>query len=240
MNRRWKYFCLGLCAAASALPCLAVNLIVLEARGGGLKSGMSIDSSATLTLKEGERVTVIGPDGRSATLKGPLSGQPFASGASSVDPKQAFAALLSARDARTSSVGVIRAGSDAAKIPTPWLVDVTRPGARCLLQGEHPVWWRPDTGEADRFTVFPVDRSWSAQFAWAAGQDRQAAPPLSRFEGSNVFVIRQGEREYAINLVVIPNTLDNKLVLSAWMLEKGCTQQADALLESMRGELERK
>ena len=53
-------------------------------------------------------------------------------------------------------------------------------------------------------------------------------------------MIRQGEREYAINLVVIPNTLDNKLVLSAWMLEKGCTQQADALLESMRGELESK
>jgi hypothetical protein len=38
-------------------------------------------------------------------------------------------------------------------------------------------------------------------------------------------------------LVQIPKGLDNKLVLTSWMLEKGCIQQADALLAQLRDEL---
>ena len=62
-------------------------------------------------------------------------------------------------------------------------------------------------------------------------------PPLARFEGNTVYLIRQGEREYAISLVQIPKGLDSKLVLTSWMLEKGCIQQADALLAQLRDEL---
>ncbi len=240
MSPLWQRMlcCAALWASAwSAVPALAVNLIVLEARGGSLKSGMSIDSSATLTLKEGERLTVIGPDGRSITLKGPLSGQPLSKSSVAADPRQALAALISTRDARTSSIGVVRAGAATAKLPAPWLIDVSRPGVRCLLEGEHPVWWRSDSAAGGGFTLFPMDRSWSAQFNWEAGQDRQAAPALSRYEGSNVFVIRQEEREYAISLALVPSKLDNALILASWMLEKGCAQQADSLIERLRGEL---
>jgi hypothetical protein len=212
----------------------AAKLMVLEARGGGLKTGMSIDSEAPITLKEGERVTVIGPDGKSTVIKGPFSGEPLPKGGVAADPKQALAALVATRDARTSSVGVIRAGTDAVKIPEPWLIDITRPGPRCLLEGDLPVWWRPATEAADTFTVFPIDRSWRADFSWEAGQDRQQVPPLSRFEGANVFVIRQGEAEYAISLNIVPRGIDNNMVLSSWLLEKGCIQQADALLNELR------
>lgn len=215
-------------------PTDAAKLMVLEARGGGLKTGMSIDSETPITLKEGERVTVIGPDGKSTVIKGPFSGEPLPKGSTAADPKQALAALVATRDARTSSVGVIRAGTDAVKIPEPWLIDVTRPGPRCLLEGDLPVWWRPVADAGENFTVFPVDRSWRADFTWEPGQDRQQVPPLSRFEGPNVFVVRQGEAEYAISLNIVPRGIDNNMVLSAWMLEKGCIQQADALLNELK------
>lgn len=233
MNRPGRTL-LALLLVAATGTAGAAKLMVLDARGGGLKTGMSIDSDAPITLKEGERVTVIGPDGKSTVIKGPFSGEPLPKGAAAADPKQALAALVATRDARTSSVGVIRAGTDAVKIPEPWLIDVTRPGPRCLLEGDLPVWWRPGGDTADTFTVFPVDRSWRADFNWQPGQDRQQVPPLSRFEGANTFVIRQGEAEYAISLNIIPRGIDNNMVLSSWMLEKGCIQQADALLNELK------
>jgi hypothetical protein len=225
--------------AAWTIPAtgLAATLVVLEARSSTLTLGMRIDSNSVITLKDGERATFIGPDGKSLSLKGPFNGVPLAKASESVELRQALSALVATRDARTSSVGVVRAGTAAVKIPEPWLIDVTRPGPRCLLEGTQPVWWRPDASQIDSFTVFPVDRSWSAQFNWAAGQDRQPLPPLSRLEGSKVFVIRQGEQEYAISLEVVPKDLENQLILASWMLEKGCIQQADALLTLVRGYL---
>jgi len=229
----------SLMLAAWALPATgqAATLVVLEARSSTLTLGMRIDSSSAITLKEGERVSLIGPDGKSIALKGPFNGVPFAKASDSVDVRQALSALVATRDARTSSVGVVRAGTAAVKIPEPWLIDVTRPGPRCLLEGTLPVWWRPDNSRTENFTVFPVDRSWSAQFNWAAGQDRQAVPPLSRLEGSKVFVIRQGEQEHAISLEVVPKGLESQLILTSWLLEKGCVQQADALLTLVRTDL---
>ena len=107
------------------------------------------------------------------------------------------------------------------------------------MAGDLPVWWRPQVDKVEQFTLLPADRSWSAQFVWDAGQDRQAMPPLAKFEGNTVYLIRQAEKEYAISLVQIPRDLDNKLVLTSWMLEKGCIQQADALLVQLRNELDK-
>ena len=235
-TRRWLHL---LCWCLLSAPGLAAKLVVLEARSGVYKAGMSLDSSATIVLKEGERLTVIGADGRSVALKGPVSGEAFAASGSAADPKLALAALVATRDARTSSVGVIRAGTAAVKIPDPWLVDISRPGARCLMEGELPVWWRPQVDRVEQFTLLPFDRSWSAQFVWNVGQDRQPMPPLAKFEGNTLYLIRHAEKEHAISLVQIPKDLDNKLVLTSWMLEKGCIQQADALLAQLRQALDK-
>lgn len=226
---------LGTCLVLFAATAGAANLIVLEARGGGLAAGQSIASDKPISLKEGERVTLIGPDGKSVTLRGPFNGPPMPGASAATDPKQALAALVATRDARASSVGVIRAGSEAGKLPGPWLIDMSRPGPRCLLDGERPVWWRPDaSGEAD-FTVYPVDRSWRADFHWNAGQDSQPVPPVSRYEGQNNFVIVVDNQEHAISITLVPKGIDNEFVLTSWMLQKGCVQQADALLRKLGG-----
>lgn len=221
----------------ASFPCWAIKLVVIDARSGQIKAGSSIESLDPISLKEGERITVVAPDGKSVTLKGPFSGPPMPASSTASDPKAALAALINTRDARTSSVGVIRAGADAAKLPEPWLVDMSRPGTRCMIEGETPVWWRPETALADEFTVFPVDRSWRADFKWEKGQDRQTVPRLAKFEGPNTFVIRRDNQEYAVTITVIPKSIDNDLVLSSWMLEKACVQQADALLTKIKNEL---
>jgi hypothetical protein len=216
-----------------------MKLIVIDARSAQLKAGVSIDSALAITLKEGERVTLVAPDGKSVTLKGPFSGPAMPDSSTAADPRTALAALVNTRDARTNSVGVIRAGADAAKLPEPWLVDMSRPGTRCMMEGEVPVWWRPEVQTEDQFTVFPVDRSWRADFNWVKGQDRQTVPKIARFEGPNTFVIRRDSQEYAVTITVIPKVIDTDLVLTSFMLEKGCIQQADALLVKIKNDLDK-
>jgi hypothetical protein len=231
-----KKLMLAALLAASAVPALA-QLIVVDARGGGLKPGQRIPATQAIALKEGERATLISPDGKTITLRGTFSGPASPGGSTQRDPKAALAALINTRSARSSAIGAIRAGASAAPLPDPWLVDISRPGPRCVREGEQPVWWRPEGGAEAPFTVFPVDRSWRADFTWGAGVDRMAAPRLSRLEGVNSFVIRNGDQESVIVLNVIPKDLDDDVLLAGWMIEKACIQQADALLKRLETEV---
>lgn len=220
---------LGLCSAAAS----ASTLIVIDSRAPGLKTGQKIDSNTPITLKEGERVTVIGPDGKSITLRGKFSGLPLGKTPVATDPGRALAALINTRNARTSSVGVVRGATDAAALPDPWLIDISRAGERCLKAGTQPVWWRPDAKQSQKFTVLPVDRSWVADFEWNAGESMMAVPELAAFDTQTIFVMRVEEQEFPVSINIVPSDLENDLILASWMLEKGCTQQADALLKTV-------
>lgn len=231
--KRWMRGALALAGAMAAGAAAAAPLVVIEARGGNLKPGMKIDSAKPIALKEGERLTVIGPDGKAVTLRGPFSGAPMARAGGATDPRSALAALISTRNARTSSVGVVRGGTDAAPLPEPWLIDVSRSGDRCLKTGERPVWWRPASATAQVLTVMPIDRSWRADVRWKAGQQRMTPPPLGRQDEQTVLVLRDGGEEHVVRINRVPADLPNQFVLASWMLEKGCIQQADALLREI-------
>lgn len=220
---------LGLCSATAS----ASTLIVIDSRAKDLKAGQKIDSTKPITLKEGERVTVIGPDGKSITLRGKFSGLPLGKTAVASDPGRALAALINTRNARTSSVGVVRGATDAAALPDPWLIDISRAGERCLKAGTQPVWWRPDPKQSQKFTVLPVDRSWVADFEWNAGESMMAVPELAAFDTQTIFVMRVEDQEFPVSINIVPSDLENDLILASWMLEKGCTQQADALLKTV-------
>ena len=97
-----------------------------------------------------------------------------------------------------------------------------------------PIWWRPDGGAAQAFTVYPIDRSWRADFTWAPGQTQLKAPLLQKYDGTTTFIVRSDGQEIAVGVNVIPRDIGDDLVLASWMLEKGCIPQADALLGRMQ------
>ena len=219
-------------AAGFATFAQAAPLVVIGARGTPFKVGQRIDSARPVSLKPGEQLTLIASDGRTVTLRGAFSGPPLPRAAAAPRPGQALAALVAGRQARSSSVGVVRSGDvmDAPALPQPWLIDISRGGSRCLRHGSAPVWWRPDGAAARSFTVFPVDRSWRADFTWRAGQRTMKVPPIARFDGTTSFIIRTDGEEALVTVERAPATLDTDLMLAAWMIEKGCTQQGDGLL----------
>lgn len=216
-------------------PVQAETLIVMEARGVSLKAGAQIDGDQILTLKEGERLTLIRSDGTVLTLRGPFSKTPAPASAVASDPKQALAALINTRAARTSSVGVIRAGEEVMPLPEPWLVDLSRSGMRCMIEDQTVTFWRPDASQEIRFTLVPSDRSYKADFVWPRGSARLAASKLEFKNEFNFFTIQQTDQEFALQLMKLPKAIaeGDRVILIAWLLEKGCTQQADALLRQL-------
>jgi len=214
--------------------------VVMEARGVNFKSGQSIAINAEISLKEGERLVLIGGDGRSVTLRGPHQGPIPGKLSSTIDPKQVLGVLLANRDARTSSVGVVRAGTASVKTPDPWAIDISRSGPRCIRDGDSPELWRPDSRGDLPFVIFPADRSWRADFRWASGQDRMRLPELARFEGVTTLLVNMDQQEFALSFHRIPQIIRDPVLLSVWMLEKGCLQQADALLRMLSQQLSEK
>lgn len=233
MTRLQKGF-IGLALAFASTGAMAAKMIVIDARAGSLKPGMSVESTSALTLKEGERVTLIAPDGKTVALRGPFSGPPATRAGAAANPRQALAALVSTRNSRASSIGAVRAGAGAVKLDDPWLIDISRPGPRCLREGMAPIWWRPDATASQPFVVFPIDRSWRADFIWAPGQKQLQAPRLQKLEGQTMFIVRSDGQELAVGLNIIPKDIDDDLILASWMLEKGCIPQADALLARLQ------
>lgn len=207
---------------------------VIEAKGGGLKTGQAVDASFAVQLKEGERITLVGINGKTVTLRGPYAGPVSSELESGADRKSALAALVATRDARTSSVGVIRAGADASPLPSPWLIDVGYSSTKCLRAGQMPVWWRASIDQADKLVISPVDRSWRAEYDWPKGQASIPSKQVLKLKSQNILFVRTAGRELGIQLLLIPEVLTDSVTLVAWMLEKGCIQQANALLDELR------
>ena len=232
----WKALIAGL-ALVLAWPALAAPMIVVEARGGGLNPGMRVDSTRPVKLVEGEKIVLVALDGRMTTLRGPYTG-PIGRNAGSVqNPRTALAALIATRNDRASTVGAVRSGANAAPLPEPWLIDISRGGDRCLKGGEKPVWWRPENRVEQAFSVFPVDRSWRADYVWKSATDRMTPPDIVGLDDLRMFIVRAVGQEYPVRINVIPRDISDPMVISAWMLEKGCVQQADSYLRAIGKDL---
>lgn len=224
---------LAVCAFCVAVPAFAQSLVVVEARGINLEVGSRLDEARQVTLPAGGKLVVVRTDGVVISLRGPHQGLLRSQAPPRQGTGRALASLVATRNDRANRVGAVRSGSDASPLPTPWLIDVTRPGERCLVEGAPIVWWREDGSITDTFNLFPIDRSWTAKLLFEAGQNNLTVSELSDIEGSKAFIIEDREREYSIRLHLIPEEVSEPAVLAGWMIEKGCIQQADALLASL-------
>lgn len=233
-----KFSVLGLGFVLGLLPTLVLGaqLVVMQVRGGPFSVGQQVSPEQVVSLNEGERVTVIGPDGRTRVIRGPHSGPLVTESVERVDNLQALRVLVANRDARLTSVGVVRAGTGAVQTPHAWAIDISRGGPRCLLEGEYPILWRPDTSSQQAFVVYPADRSWRADFIWEEGQQWMQKPELSQFKTTTSLWVNLDQQEFAITFSIIPAVLNDDFMLASWMLERGCIQQADALLRNLSEE----
>ena len=226
---------LGLVAVAALLigvaPALAGQLVVLEARGTALKAGESVDDSKPLTLKEGEQVTLGADDGSVMTLRGPYDKAP-AAGAAGDGAVLALDALTT-RTTQRNVAGVVRDATVVVHLPSAWLVDVSHEGAACIKDGERPMFWRAST-DGGTLTIMPSDRSWRAEAPWPKGQSTIEAPDYFPVRDGRTYLASFGGNPVAVTVNVLPPALGNTRMQAAWMIEKGCVAQAEALMKTVR------
>jgi hypothetical protein len=221
----------ALLAAGSAA---AQSLVVVEARGVDLKVGSRIEGARPITLPAGGKLVVVRSDGQVISLRGPHNGPLKIQAAPQDGANRALAALVNTRNDRANRVGAVRSGASAAALPSPWLVDITRPGERCIVEGQPIGWWRASSGHAEDFTLFPLDRSWNALLRFDANQSTLSVSKVSDIDVSKAFIIRAQDLEYSIRIHLISAEVTEPAILAGWLIEKGCIQQADALLVAVR------
>jgi len=217
--------------AAGTAPALAGQLVVLETRGTDLKQGQTIDDTKPLTLKEGEQVTLVADDGSVVTLRGPFDQTP----SSNAGGGGAVLALdaLTTRTSQRNVAGVVRDAAVDVHLPSPWLVDVSHPGAGCIKDGERPVFWRA-SADGGTLTIMPSDRSWRAEAPWPKGSSTLQAPDYFPVRDGRTYLASFGGNPVAVTINVLPPALGNARMQAAWMIEKGCVAQAEALIKTVQ------
>ncbi len=207
----------------------AANLVVVEARGIGMRAGQIVDSTKPLALKEGQHLTLINPAGATLKLDGPYNKVPDADQNQSVNVTAVLAALVTQRQARIGEVGTTR-GLQPNQLPDPWVLDASRTGTVCLQEGGTPVLWRPETTAEANLSLMPADRSWKADANWPAGTDRITMSAQVPIRGGATYLVVLNGAQSALTVTTVPAVLVNDQMRAAWMAEKGCQSQAEALL----------
>ena len=81
-------------------------------------------------------------------------------------------------------------------------------------------------------TMMPADRSWRAQTEWPTGSATLQAPGNFPIKDGRTYLADFGGKPVAVTLTQIPPKVTGARMQAAWMLEKGCVAQAEALLKT--------
>ncbi|MBI3507429.1 MAG: hypothetical protein HY059_21550 [Proteobacteria bacterium] len=211
-------------------PARADELVVVEAKGVDLAPGAKVDGTKVLQLAAGQRLTLVAADGRTVKLRGPYEEAPAPAAGQVASMGDALKNLMSQRGSGTAQLGVVRAAGDAVELPEPWIVDVGRSGARCLLADASPVLWGPKFAAVADLAIEPADRSWRARGQWPAGTDRLSLPSRIPLADGGSYVFDVGGNPANLTIYRMPAGLASPVLQAAWMIEKGCEDQARALV----------
>jgi hypothetical protein len=206
----------------------AANLVVVEARGIAMRVGQQLDSAKPLQLKQGQHVTLIAPNGATLKLDGPYDRAPDADESQGVALNTMLAALLTQRQARIGEVGTTR-GLTPNVLPDPWVLDASRTGTVCLQEGSTAILWRPDAASDTDLSLMPADRSWKAEARWLSGTDRITLTTLVPIRGGATYFVTLSGTQSAMTVATVPALLANDSMRAAWMADKGCESQVEAL-----------
>jgi hypothetical protein len=227
-----KVIFIGMLAALAWSAASAAQLVVVEARGIDLKPGTVVDPGKVLVLKQGQHVTLISDSGATLSLDGPYNKPPTAGAAQGVTLAATLKGLATEQNARLTEVGTTRGATPLAPLPAAWVIDATHNGSVCLQQGASPVFWRPLAKDTTSLVIMPADRSWKAEANWPAGTSEISPPQLVAVHGDAAYFVSLGGVESAINVNTVPAALTNDEMRAAWMAQKGCDRQAEALLRT--------
>jgi hypothetical protein len=219
---RAKLWLLGAATAVALSSTAAVaSVVVVRSLGPSAKAyppGKTLPETASISLKGGDVVTLIGP-GSARTLRGP----------GNFDAKSVTLASASAKRGR---FGALRT-AEVARNPSIWDIDVTQSGKVCVNQASKPKLWRPETDNPAKLTIRSSDGK-SQEVSWAAGKHTANWPTNLPIANSTQYQIEwpsSGEKN-SVSLVTVPTPPADLVGAAQLLIENGCQNQLDVLVES--------
>lgn len=213
----------GLACSAVAGPLLA-KAVVVRSAGPSAKSyppGKALPDNAKIALQPGDSVTVIGPSS-ARSLRGPGT---FPVASSSADG-------LAAAANRRSRFGAMRSG-ELALNPSPWNVDVTQSGTICAAAGPLKL-WRPESGDATKLTITPASGA-PATVDWPAGKATADWPASMKVAAGAEYKLALADRgTESVTFVMIPAAPKDPVDVAQMLVDNGCQNQLDVLVDGLK------
>jgi hypothetical protein len=219
---RTKLVLLGTAVAVALSSTAAVaSVVVVRSLGPSSKAyppGKTLPESAKITLQGGDVVTVLSPNA-AQTLRGPGN---FTAGQVN----------LASAAAKRGRFGALRTG-EVAKNPSIWDLDVTQSGKMCVSQPAKLKLWRPDTDSEAKISIRSADGK-SEEVSWASGKAIAAWPTALPVSSSAEYQIEwagTGDKS-KVTFVTVANAPSDLVGAAQLLIENGCENQLDLLVES--------
>lgn len=230
---------IALALGTASLAAVASAGVVVSSSGPSASqfpAGKKLDDSSRITLKAGDKVTVLTANG-TRVISGPGTHQVGAAGASK---RSTFAVLTRQRSSQRVRTGAVRGTGtpdQPARNPSLWYVDVTRPGTVCVADPAALRLWRP---AADSATTYVVSRSGAEAtshvhiaFASGAAEADWDDNQLPVAEGTAYTISGPGVAQGELRFTMLETAPDDPEELAARLIEKGCAAQLDLLTTAL-------
>lgn len=209
-------------AAVAALSSTAAvaSVVVVKSLGPSAKAyppGKTLPDSASISLKGGDVVTLIGPSS-AQTIRGPGN-------------FNAKSVTLASAAGKRGRFGALRTAQVASN-PSIWDLDATQSGRMCISDKSKLKLWRPQSESAVKLNIRSADGK-AQELNWAAGKADAAWPAALPLSNQAQYQIEWAAGDKSdVTFVVVPNPPADLVGAAQVLIENDCQNQLDLLIES--------
>ena len=209
-------------AAVAALSSAAAvaSVVVVKSLGPSAKAyppGKTLPDSASISLKGGDVVTLIGPSS-AQTIRGPGN-------------FNAKSVTLASAAGKRGRFGALRTAQVASN-PSIWDLDATQSGRMCISDKSKLKLWRPQSESAVKLNIRSADGK-AQELNWAAGKADTAWPAALPLSNQAQYQIEWAAGDKSdVTFVVVPNPPADLVGAAQVLIENDCQNQLDLLIES--------
>lgn len=232
---------------AALLTCLggtalAQNMVVRSTgpSASSYPAGKKFANNTKITLKKLDRVTVLGKSG-TRVLKGPGTFSLGQRSTARTSTSRRLAGFISNRSTSRARTGAVRSAGTVAAVEAPtnpnlWNLDIAQGGKFCVANPDRVVLWRPDyTGSATASIVEPATGT-VTNIEWRKGSTLKAWPRVQApvTNGSSYRVLGSNNpTAVEVNFVVLPSMPSDFDQAATMLIENGCQNQLDLLVDKL-------
>ncbi|MEZ5707871.1 MAG: hypothetical protein R3E02_00610 [Blastomonas sp.] len=200
-------------------------------------AGKKLPANAKISLKSGDRVTVLDKNG-TRVLAGPkdytLDGAVSRDGTASTQ----IAGLLQSSGTRRQRTGATRSAASgtpaSTRSPNLWYVDVTRSGKHCVASSDKLIVWRPSM-DADMVAQLGNGSGATATLGFRRDSHLALWPDadVPVMTGHSYNITNSDDIVTTVDLVVLPATSDDAEQVADMLIANGCTNQLDLMVDTL-------